>query len=133
MSFLPISWCSVDKVFEERELIGMGTELATSNAEAVIGAGTDLVKIALAKPWMLRIEEHPAWDVLSKLRVTLRVGLPLPRFKVRDLLSLQEGQLFESASLSAEDVPLKAGQVQLGWSEFEVLEQRIAVRLTRLQ
>jgi flagellar motor switch protein FliN/FliY len=32
----------------------------------------------------------------------------------------------------SEDVPVKVGQVQLGWSEFEVVEQQLAVRLTRL-
>jgi flagellar motor switch protein FliN/FliY len=31
-----------------------------------------------------------------------------------------------------EDVPLAAGQVQLGWSEFEVVDSRLGVRVTRL-
>jgi hypothetical protein len=29
-------------------------------------------------------------------------------------------------------VPLTVGGVQLAWSEFEVVEQRMAIRLTRL-
>jgi flagellar motor switch protein FliN/FliY len=51
---------------------------------------------------------------------------------VRDLLALKEGQVFESLSPATDDVPVRVGQAQLGWSEFEVLEQRMALRLTRL-
>jgi len=29
-------------------------------------------------------------------------------------------------------LPLAAGEVQLAWSEFEVIETRLAVRVTRL-
>ncbi len=107
-------------------------ELATRSVEAVKAAGLELARIDPAVPWMMRIEEHPSWPVLARLRVTLRVGVALSRFKVRDLLALREGQVFESLSPATEDVPLKVGQVQLGWCEFEVLQQRMALRLTRL-
>lgn len=83
-------------------------------------------------PWMRRIEEHSLWPVLSKLPVTISAELSLIRFRVRDLLGLADGQVFETASPDSEDVPLKVGDVQLGWTEFEVLDQKIAVRLTRL-
>jgi flagellar motor switch protein FliN/FliY len=46
---------------------------------------------------------------------------------------MKEGQVFESLSPVTEDVPVKIGQVQVGWSEFEVLEHAIALRLTRLE
>ena len=111
----------------------MGSELAMRNSEMEAGPLPDLGRIKHAKAWMMRIEEHPSWDVLSLLRVTLRAGVTLHRFRVRDLLGLQVGQVLESLSPAIEDVPLKAGKVQLGWSEFEVLEQRIALRLTRLR
>jgi flagellar motor switch protein FliN/FliY len=81
---------------------------------------------------MLRIEEHPSWETLAQLRVTMRAGVALDRFRVRDLLAMKEGQVFESLSPATEDVPVRVGQTQLGWSEFEVLEQRMALRLTRL-
>jgi hypothetical protein len=45
---------------------------------------------------------------------------------------LEVGQIVESLCPDSDDVPVKVGQVQLGWSEFEVVEQRLAVRLTRL-
>jgi hypothetical protein len=37
-----------------------------------------------------------------------------------------------SAWAETEDVPLKAGALQLCWGEFEVVEQNKALRLTRL-
>lgn len=87
---------------------------------------------ALVMPSIARIEEHPSWSVLARLPVTLTAGILLNRFKVRDLLNLREGQVFGSRSRDTEDVPLRVGQVQLGWSEFEVVEQRLSLRLTRL-
>jgi flagellar motor switch protein FliN/FliY len=56
----------------------------------------------------------------------------LSRFRVKDLLGLAEGQVFGSVCSDTEDVPLRVGDVQLGWTEFEVVEQKIALRLTRL-
>src|SRR5665213_1069281 len=103
----------------------MAHATAASNAEVKTAANPEI-------PWMSRIEEHAAWPILSRLAVTMTVEIPLSRFKVRDLLGLTEGQVFESTSPDTEDVPLKVGDVQLGWTEFEVVEQKIALRLTRL-
>jgi len=108
-----------------------GTELATRSAEAVATTSSDLMRAAPNPPWMMRIEEHPRWETLSQLRVTLRAGVSL-RFRVRDLLTLKEGQVFESLSPATDDVPVRVGKLHLGWSEFEVLQQRMALRLTRL-
>jgi flagellar motor switch/type III secretory pathway protein FliN len=109
-----------------------GTELATRPAEAVRVTSLDLTPAVPKVPWMMRIEEHPCWETLAQLRVTIRAGIALNRFSVRDLLALNEGQVFESLSSSTEDVPVRVGQTQLGWSEFEVLQQRMSLRLTRL-
>jgi flagellar motor switch protein FliM len=109
-----------------------GTELATRNIEAVRTSGLSLTKESPKVAWMLRIEEHPSWETLAQLRVTMRAGVILSRFRVRDLLAMKEGQVFESVSPATEDVPVRVGQVQVGWSEFEVLEQKMALRLTRL-
>lgn len=81
---------------------------------------------------MARIEQHRDWPLLSRLPMRLTAGIPLRRFKVKDLLALRPGTLLLSEWLSSEDVPLKVGVMQLGFSEFEVVEQRMAVRLTRL-
>jgi flagellar motor switch/type III secretory pathway protein FliN len=109
-----------------------GTDLATVSASVVRSTDVDLMRMVPKGPWMMRIEEHPSWETLSQLRITIRAGVLLSRFRVRDLLAMKEGQVFESLSSATEDVSVRVGQVQLGWSEFEVLEQRIALRLTRL-
>jgi flagellar motor switch protein FliM len=109
-----------------------GTELATRSAETMSTAALDLIRVTPKAPWMMRIEEHPSWETLAQLRVTMRAGVALNRFRVRDLLAMKVGQVFESLSPATEDVPVRVGQVQVGWSEFEVLEQRMALRLTRL-
>jgi flagellar motor switch protein FliM len=109
-----------------------GTELATRKTELSMAAGMELTRVAPVTPWMTHIEEHPSWEIVSQLRVSLRAAVALNRFRVRDLLTLKEGQVFESLSPDTEDVPVMVGLVQLGWSEFEVMDQRMAVRLTRL-
>jgi flagellar motor switch/type III secretory pathway protein FliN len=108
------------------------TELATRSVEISRESSADLIRMSPSIPWMTQIEEHPSWEILSQLRVRLRVAVALNRFRVRDLLTLKEGQVFESLSPDTDDVTLLVGQVQLGWSEFEVLDQRMAVRMTRL-
>lgn len=87
--------------------------------------------VAVQNP-MMQIEQHPAWEMLSQIRMTLRAEVPLSRFCVRDLLALTVGQVFESASPDTEDVPIRVGSAQLGWGEFEVIEQQMALRVTRL-
>jgi flagellar motor switch/type III secretory pathway protein FliN len=109
-----------------------GLELATRKSEVAQVAGSDLAGVLPKTPWMMRIEEHPSWTTLEHLEVKIQVGVALKRFRVRDLLALKTGQVFESFSPAAEGVPVRIGELQLGWSEFEVLDQRLALRLTRL-
>jgi len=108
-----------------------GTELTVRSPNTVT-TEIDRGNTSLKVPWMMRIDEHPSWSMLAELRVTIRAGVALNHFKVRDLLALKEGQVFESISPATEDVLVRMGKVQLGWSEFEVLERRLALRLTRL-
>lgn len=78
------------------------------------------------------MEEHPAWSMIARLPVMLGVAIPLRGLRVCDLLALRSGQTIESAWATTEDVPLKVGTLQICWGEFEVVEQRMALRLTRL-
>lgn len=69
---------------------------------------------------------------LSRLPVQLDVTVPIPEFRVRNLLSLEKGMVLESLWSHGEDVPLWCGGVQLVWTEFEVVDQKLAVRVTRV-
>ena len=97
-----------------------------------LAAGAELAKVMPTPYGMERIEEHHAWSVLSELVMTLESGIALRDFKVRNLLALETGQIIESLFADTDDVPVKVGKVQVGWSEFEVVDQHLAVRLTRL-
>jgi flagellar motor switch/type III secretory pathway protein FliN len=68
----------------------------------------------------------------ARLPVELHVSVPVREFRVRGLLALEPGQVIESQWTHGEDVPLASGKVQLAWSEFEVVDSQLAVRITRL-
>ena len=68
----------------------------------------------------------------SRLPVELDVGVPVRDFRVHNLLALEAGAVIESQWGHGEDVPLFSGDVQLAWSEFEIVDSQLAVRLTRL-
>ena len=69
---------------------------------------------------------------VALLPVELDVAVPVRKFRVRNLLALEPGQLIEFQWGNGEDVPLASGEVQLAWSEFEVIDTQLAVRITRL-
>ena len=69
---------------------------------------------------------------LARMPVELNVAIPIPDFRVRNLLALVPGQLIESGWSPGKDVPLSSGDVQVAWTEFEVIESLLAVRVTRL-
>ncbi len=69
---------------------------------------------------------------VALLPVELDVAVPVTDFRVRNLLALECGQVVETRWGHGDDVPLAAGQVQLAWSEFEVVDSLLGVRVTRL-
>jgi flagellar motor switch/type III secretory pathway protein FliN len=69
---------------------------------------------------------------VTRLPVELDVSVPVRNFRVRNLLALEPSHLIESGWGHGDDLPLAAGKVQLAWSEFEVIETQLAVRVTRL-
>jgi flagellar motor switch protein FliM len=80
--------------------------------------------------------EEEAEEVFSPLvallPVELDVAVPVQEFRVRQLLSMTPGTIIETRWGHPNDVPLSAGEVQLAWSEFEVVDAQLAVRVTRL-
>jgi len=69
---------------------------------------------------------------IARMPVELDVAIPVPQFRVRDLLALAPQQLIESRWGNGDDLPLASGAVQVAWTEFEVIESGLAVRITRL-
>lgn len=69
---------------------------------------------------------------MARMPVSLQVTVPVRDFRVRQLLAMAAGEVIESQWANGEDLPLSSGDVQLAWTEFEVVDSRIAVRITRL-
>jgi flagellar motor switch protein FliN/FliY len=69
---------------------------------------------------------------LARMPVNLTVAIPVRNFRVRNLLAMVSGLVVETQWGHGEDLPLASGEVQLAWAEFEVVDTRLAVRVTRL-
>ena len=78
------------------------------------------------------ISQRNTWPAVEWLPIQMDVALPVVRFRVRDLLALAAGQVVPTAWSSSEDLPLAIEDVQLAWVEMEVVDQAMAIRITRL-
>ena len=89
----------------------------------------------------LAVREDPAGEPtepaegdlrLERLPMQVDVMVKVRSFRVQDLLAMQKGTVVETVQEHTQDVPVRCGGALLLWSEFEVLDQRLAVRVTRL-
>lgn len=96
-------------------------------AQGIAGA-----TLLMSADGLTAMERHPAWHTLSRLPVSIEAGIPLARFRVRDLVGLRPGRLLETAWPATSDIALRCGSAQLSWAEFEVVDEQLAVRLTLL-
>lgn len=108
----------------EAELLTSGTELATAGTgkpgeSSGVREAAGSPSLRLAAPF-------------ERLPVPLSVAVPVREFRVRNLLSIKPGEVIETQWNHGEDLPISSGDVQLAWSEFEVVDTRLAVRVTRL-
>ena len=94
--------------------------IATSLIESKLAIGPQLME----KPLDL--------DPCELLPCTLTLDLPVVRFSVGDLLTLGIGSIVETAYHQSSDLPLRVNGQLVGWTEFEVVGERLAVRLTDL-
>ncbi len=114
---------------------GMETASNANTAQAMVPAASTVISgpAGMSEEEERRLPDLPVVDgPVARLPVELEVVVPVRDFRVRRLLALEPGELIESQWNYGEDVPLSAGDVQLAWSEFEVLDNQIAVRITRL-
>ena len=77
-------------------------------------------------------QERDPGEFLPWLPCTLALDLPVVNFTVGDLLSLTIGSIVETAYHQSSDLPLRVNGQLVGWTEFEVVGERLAVRLTDL-
>ena len=74
-------------------------------------------------------------DLASVAMLTCRMSLeiPIPRFTVRDLLRLSPEDVIDTHWAQTADVPLRINGLLLSWAEFELIGNKMAVRLTELE
>jgi flagellar motor switch/type III secretory pathway protein FliN len=71
-------------------------------------------------------------ELLPWLPCSLALDIPIIKFTVGDLLRLNIGSVVETAYHQSSDLPLRVNGQLVGWTEFEVVGERLAVRLTDL-
>jgi flagellar motor switch/type III secretory pathway protein FliN len=71
-------------------------------------------------------------DVLPWLPCTLALDIPVMHFTVATLLTLKPGALVETAWHQSTDLPLRVNGLLMAWTEFEVVGERLAARITDL-
>ncbi|HEY1808297.1 MAG TPA: FliM/FliN family flagellar motor switch protein [Acidobacteriaceae bacterium] len=91
-----------------------------------VGEGAPALFGAAARP------ETDSGGILGRMGMRLDVMVKVPSFCVRDLLALERGTVVETEHDHTQDVPVESGEALLAWAEFEVVNERLAVRLTRL-
>jgi len=74
-----------------------------------------------------------AWAQALTLQCSLTVDMPLPGFTVRDALELQKNAVVDSHWRVGTDVPLRVNGRLIACGEFEVVGNRLAVRVTELE
>jgi flagellar motor switch/type III secretory pathway protein FliN len=66
------------------------------------------------------------------LRCKTTAEIVVPKFTVGDLLNLRKGSVVLTTTPVAGDIPLRVKKILLGWGRFEVVNDRLAVRITEL-
>jgi flagellar motor switch/type III secretory pathway protein FliN len=77
------------------------------------------------------VEPDPA-KALPWLPCTVSLDLPLERFTIGDLSKLATGSVLSTACPRNNDVPLYVNGQLVGWTELEVIDDRLAVRITEI-
>ncbi len=73
-----------------------------------------------------------AEELLPWLPCTLALEIPVVNFTVGYLLKLKPGSLVYTSSHQSSDIPLHVNGVLMAWTEFEVVGERLAARITDL-
>ncbi len=106
--------------------------VSESSREPVESSAAIPDKVTSDKVFLDKATDETRWRPLLGLPGQLTVDLPLPDFTIADLLRLKVGSVMRTSWQVARDVPLRVNDTLIGWSEFEAVGNRLAVRLTEL-
>jgi flagellar motor switch/type III secretory pathway protein FliN len=72
------------------------------------------------------------WKRVEGLPCVLTIEISVPDFRVSDLVQLSPGRVIVTRWTVGQDVPLLVNGEVIAWSEFEIVGNQLAVRLTEL-
>lgn len=98
-------------------------------ASSTIKSDAQLVTTA---PMPLALKTKQPVESLPWLPCTLTLEVPVTDFTVASLLRLAPGTLVETACHQSADLPLRVNGVVMALTEFEVVGERLAARITDL-
>jgi flagellar motor switch/type III secretory pathway protein FliN len=73
------------------------------------------------------------WAMAQSIPCVLAPEVAVPGFTVGDLLRLEKGIVLSTQWSHAVDLPLRVNGELIGWGEFEVVGEKLAVRMTELE
>lgn len=77
-------------------------------------------------------KEMDPGDLLPWLPCTLALEVEVVGFTVETLLNLAQSSLVKTACHQSADIPLRVNGILMAWTEFEVVGDRLAARITDL-
>jgi flagellar motor switch protein FliN/FliY len=93
-------------------------------------AGENITALAIGSNVLVPIpRELAAFQLLS---CQLSLEIPIPGFTVAALLRLSPNDVINTHWLQGSDVPLHVNGKLIGWTEFEVIDDHLAARLTQI-
>lgn len=78
------------------------------------------------------LKEPNPGKLLPWLPCTLALEVAVVGFTVGSLLKLTEGSLVQTTCHQSTDIPLQVNGILMAWTEFEVVGERLAARITDL-
>lgn len=78
------------------------------------------------------MQQPKHWAAFQLLSCQLTLEIPVPGFTIAALLSLSPNDVINTHWLQGSDVPLQVNGKLIGWTEFEVIDDHLAARLTQI-
>jgi flagellar motor switch/type III secretory pathway protein FliN len=73
------------------------------------------------------------WGELVSVPVKLFVEVAFAKLSVRDLCNLKKGSVLATAHAAGAPVPVSIAGVLIGWAEFQVVGEKLALRVAEME
>jgi len=72
------------------------------------------------------------WAGLLRISLPVAIEAPIVGLTVRELFRLEKGSLVATSQSTEANVPVRAGGALIGWGEFQVVGDKLSVRVAEL-